>query len=140
MGWFGRFVYQDGRWTGGAWTGALDVDEPRGVFLCVDVVDSDLATVDYSCTRCAGRFFLGHEPRHYFGRPKANPPVDPRAQADGLAAWAQDVLGRPVNTRRIRKLMASPSGGRPKDRQVETTVRRLLDEVGLPPPPGLPQP
>ena len=82
MGRFGKFAYSSGRWS---------TDGPTAVpFLLLDIHDGDVVTVDYRCADASGgRFFLGYEPRFYFGEPDSAPPVDTAAEAEGLAAWAR---------------------------------------------------
>jgi hypothetical protein len=78
VGFFGRFIYSDGAWR----------DQPADAFLAIDFHDSDVATVDFQSASTAGRFYLGFQPRDYWGDPEASDPVDAEAQAAGLSAWA----------------------------------------------------
>ena len=128
MGFFGRFVYSDGRWHD---------EEPSSPYLMVDIHDSDIATVDCVAPAATGRFYLGYEPRHYFEDPSANEPVDTRAMAEGFAAWVDQVVGASVSRRRVERLLASPQGRDPKDDFVEDTVGRLLRLAGVPLPGAL---
>jgi hypothetical protein len=128
VGLIGKFAYSAGRWSTGG---------PTAVpFLLVDVHDSGIATVDYRAADASGgRFFLGYEPRFYFGDPGAGSPVDTAAESDGFAAWAREATGRDVDPTEVRELLASPDGAPPSAEVavVEETVDRLLELAGLPP-------
>ena len=122
---FGTFAYSEGRWTRG---------RPTAVpFLLLDVHDSDVATIDYrSPDASGGRFYLGYEPRYYFGEADAGTPVDTEAEAEGFSRWVRDAEGRDVDPAEVRTLLASPAGTAPEDETVEDTVVRLLELAGLP--------
>lgn len=124
MGLFARFTH-----SGGQWRGAGPTEEP---YLLIEVHDSDIATVDYRpATHGTGRFFLGTEPRVYFGDDTANAPVDREAEAEGFSQWAGRVHGRDIDPADVFALMAN-EGEAPLDDFVEETVDRLLDLVALP--------
>ena len=129
MGLFGKFAYSAGRWS---------TDGPTAVpFLLLDVHDGAVVTVDYRrADASGGRFFLGYEPRFYFGDPGAGSPVDTGAEAAGFAAWAREATGTEIDPADARRLMASPDGAPPPEdvAVVEETVERLLALAGLPAP------
>ena len=129
MGLFGKFAYSAGRWSAGG---------PTAVpFLLIDIHDSNIATVDYrSADASGGRFFLGCEPRFYFGEPDAAEPVDTAAESEGFTRWVKDAVGTDVDPADVRQLMAPPEAApaRDDDVVVEHTVGRLLALTGLPQP------
>jgi hypothetical protein len=129
MGYDGQFVHSGGEW------GEQVPDSPP--YLSIDIHDSDIATIDFEPGE--GLFYLGTEPRDYFGSEEASDPVDHDAQAAALSKWAQEVLEKDVPADRIRPLMAEP-GKESEDAFVEDTVGRLLDLLGLPRPDDLPGP
>ena len=132
MGFFGRFVYRDGHWTEGGDT------LPASPYLRVEIHDSDFAQIDYAPADVGrGRFYLGFAPASYFEDPSASAPVDARAEARGFSLWADQVLGVDVASDRVLPLLADPEGSDPEDPFVEAVVVRLLQQVGLPLPPGL---
>ncbi|SDX74685.1 hypothetical protein SAMN05661080_01030 [Modestobacter sp. DSM 44400] len=128
VGYFGTFIYRDGQWQ--QRSGA----SPE---LVVDVHDSDIATIDYRPAPAGlGRFYLGHQPRNYFGDPEASRPVDVPAEVEAFRGWATDTLGRAPREEDIRPLLAERDGQQPADDAVEDTVVRLLDLLGVPVPEG----
>jgi len=119
---------------GGTWGGDL-ADTPS---LAVEVVDSDIAVVDYRPVPegAAGRFYLGFQPRDLYDDPAESAPVDLEAEAEGFAAWAESVGAADVQPGEVRRLLAV-EGEEPEDTFVEETVVRLLRLVGLDVPRGL---
>lgn len=129
MGFFGNFVYSDGRWAEQA-----TADQ----YLSVDIHDSDFATIDYHPSGpSTGRFYLGVEPRHYFEDPSASEPVDAEAEMDGFVDWATSVVGAQVSVSDLKVLIADPEGSDPENPFVEDTVVQLIALLGLPLPPDL---
>lgn len=129
MGYFGTFIYADGRWNE---TDDLPTQSP---YLRVDIHDSDIATIDYNPTGLgAGRFYLGFEPAVYFEDPAASHPVDADAEMGGLSAWAEQVVGISLQSDRVRPLLADPAGTDPEEVFVEDSVAKLLAALGLPAP------
>jgi hypothetical protein len=127
VGYFGTFIYRDGQWQQRSGTG------PE---LVVDVHDSDIATIDYRPAPAGlGRFYLGHQPRDYFGDPEASRPVDVEAEVAGFGSWASETLGRAPAADDVRPLVAGHPGQEPADDVVEDTVVRLLGLLGVPVPP-----
>jgi len=124
MGFFGMFVYSEGRWAEQA-----TADQ----YLSVDVHDSDFATIDYHPSgRGRGRFYLGIEPRHYFGDPTASKPVDAAAEISGFVDWARSVVGAKISASDLAELIADPDGSDPENPFVEDTVAQLIALLGLP--------
>jgi hypothetical protein len=126
VGYFGTFIYRDGQWQQRSGTG------PE---LVVDVHDSDIATIDYRPAPAGrGRFYLGHQPRDYFGDPEASKPVDVPAEVEAFRGWATGTLGRAPRAKDVRPLLAEHAGQQPADDVVEDTVVRLLGLLGIPVP------
>ena len=133
MGFFGTFLYADGRWS-------ESEAPPAGTFLRVAIHDSDIAQIDYRPAATGlGRFYLGYEPAIYFEDPSASQPVDAQAEAEGFSAWVEDATGRPVGPGEILPLLADPHGSEPEEVFAEDAVVRLLDLAGLPSPDALQQ-
>lgn len=131
MGFFGKFVYGDGRWS--------DVASGNA-FLSIEIHDSDIATVVYAPPGTSlGLFYLGFQPRDYFEDPTASSPVDLDAEATGFAMWAREILGSEVAAEDVRPLLAEAGVTEPEDVFVETTVERMLRLLNLPIPAGLPE-
>jgi hypothetical protein len=129
VGYFGTFIYRDGEWR--------DRAEGRPE-LVVDIHDSDIATVDYRpAPPGLGRFYLGIQPRDYFGDPDASRPLDVPAEIDGFVSWASQTLGRAPQRDAVRDLVAADGGTVPDDDFVEDTVAELLTLLGLPLPAAL---
>lgn len=131
MGLFATFVFADG-----AWGGSHD-STPR---LTAKVHDSDFVTIDYSPVLAdgSGRCYVGFEPRHYFEDESASDPIDPAAEARGLAAWAADVCGTVVDPAAVLELLASPDAAdEAPDVFVEAALVRVLLALGLPVPEDL---
>jgi len=124
-----RFEY------GGGTSGGDLADTPR---LAVEVVDSDIAVVDYRPVPegAAGRFYLGFQPRDLYDDPAESEPVDIEGEAEAFATWAESVGALDVQPNEVRRLMAV-EGVEPEDTFVEETVVRLLRLVGLSVPKGL---
>jgi hypothetical protein len=131
VGFFGKFVYSDGRWS--------DVAS-RSTYLSVEVHDSDIATVIYApAGPSQGRFYLGFQPRDYFEDPSASDPVDRDAEAAGITTWAKRILGAEVEVEAVRPLLAGDGVIEPEDDFVEITVERMLTLLNLPIPAGFPE-
>jgi hypothetical protein len=129
MGFFGNFVFSDGRWAEGPTSDR---------FLSIDIHDSDFATIEYQPSgHSQGRFCLGLEPRHYFEDPTASQQVDVAEESKGFIAWAEAVLGARVSPDQVRTLMADPDGADPDNPFVEDTVIQLIAILGLPLPTDL---
>lgn len=131
VGFFGKAVFSDGRWS---------EDASGGTYLSVEVHDSSIATVVYSPAGPAqGVFYLGFQPRDYFEDVTASDPVDLDTEASGLAAWAGQFLGKQVAPGDVRSLIAEDGVLEPDDVYVESTVERLLNLLDLPLPSGFPR-
>ena len=130
VGYFGNFVYSDGRWA---------AETAADCYLAIDIHDSDIATVDYHAGGAGGRFYLGFQPREYFEDPHASEPIDLDDEASRFAAWAQTNLGVEIKASDMRPFLAE-IGDEPEDDFVEETVARFLDALGLPRPDELPEP
>ena len=128
MGLFAKFVYSNGQWGG---------DATGDQYLAIDIHDSDVATIDYRPATGQGRFYLGFQPRDYFGEPDASAPIDAGEEASLFAGWAEQVLGVEVTAAELRPLLADAGEEDPDDAFVEDTVERLVTLLGLPVPPGL---
>jgi hypothetical protein len=129
MGYFATFIYRDGAWLEHS-------DEPGA--LVVDIHDSDIATVDYRpAPPGRGRFYLGYQPRAYFGDPEASKPVDVPAEVDGFLGWAADTLGVTPSAEDVWELVADDHAAPPPDDFVEDSAARLIQLLGLPLPPAL---
>ena len=133
MGFFGTFVYADGRWS-------ESESPPPETFLRVAIHDSDIAQIDYQPAATGlGRFYLGFEPAIYFEDPSASQPVDAQAEAEGFSAWVENATGRPARPGEILPLLADPDGAEPEMNFAEDAVVRLLGLAGLPLPEPLQQ-
>jgi hypothetical protein len=128
VGYFGTFIYRDGAWQ----------DHGGGEReLVLDIHDSDIATVDYRpAPPGLGRFYLGHQPWHYFADPDASGPVDAAAEVDAFVGWAGETLGRAPDPEDVRILVAEDDGT-PTDDFVEDSAATLIALLGLPLPPAL---
>jgi hypothetical protein len=120
MGYFGNFVYSDGRWA---------AEPAADCYLATDVHDSDIATVDYHAEGAGGRFYLGFQPSDYFEDPGASEPIDVGQEASRFAAWAQDHLGATASAADLRPLLAEV-GDEPEEDFVEETVARSSAFLG----------
>lgn len=128
MGTSEKFQYGGGQWGG---------DLAAIPSLAIEVVDSDIAVIDYRpAPEGAGRFYLGFQPRDLYDDPSESEPVDVEAESEGFAAWAEGVGVPDVQPKEVRRLMAI-EGEEPEDTFVEETVVRLLRLVGLSVPKGL---
>lgn len=84
MGFFGSYLFTDGRWVEHDPSVPPAVMEP---WLLVSVHDSDFTWIAYSPVGSGtGSAFLGFTPRVYFEDDQA-PPTDTVREADGLASW-----------------------------------------------------
>jgi hypothetical protein len=130
LGYFGKFVYSNERWS---------QDAGGHVYLSIDIHDSDFATITYSpAVSGKGVCYLGMQPRDYFADTTASEPVDVAAEASGLAIWARQTLDQDVDIEALRPLLAQAGDIEPQDDFVEKTVHRFLDLLHLPVPEGLP--
>ncbi len=125
MGNFESSVFKSGLWMDS--NGQTDWD------LWVSVHNSDIATIEYQPSgSAAGRFYLGFQPRDYFGDPTDHEPVHLAAESEGFSQWAATVLGRNISPEEVRAMMAEEEFSEPVDTFVEDTVTRLLTRLDIP--------
>jgi len=100
MGLFGAFVF-DGRSWRPQVPGTTPTRDTTGRSLCVDIHDSDIATITYRPTGPgSGVAYLGATPRTYFDDPDASAPTDLAREAAGLAGWWADQRGGATDAER----------------------------------------
>ena len=129
MGFFGTFVYSDGRWV----DAPLDAD-----YLLVDIHDSDFATVEFRSSQSGtGCFYLGYQPRDYFDAPDDHAPTDVGGEVASFVVWAKRVIDVSIPAEDVRELVAESGVVESLDDFVEETVVRLLHLMHIPPPPDL---
>jgi hypothetical protein len=89
VGFFGTYLYDGDKWT----PHDLEVrPDLAGPWLMVDIHDSDIATICYSpAGPGTGVAYLGVTPRVYFDDEKASAPTDVAREAEGLAAWREEL-------------------------------------------------
>jgi hypothetical protein len=94
MGYFGSWLYRDGRWSAGP-----APESGEGRWLHLDVHDSDIAILSYApASTEAGVAYLGFTPRVLFEDESASAPTDPDREAAALGAWfAQECGGDRVS-------------------------------------------
>lgn len=137
MGFFGSFNFDGQHWT------TSDESQASGPavtapHLCIDVYDSDFATVTYHpAVDGQGLCYLGFQPRDYFESQNESDDVDLDAEALGLATWAVRHAGVSPDVAAVRGLLAEEEVEEPVDVFVEATVARLCIALGLPGPPGI---
>lgn len=145
MGFFGAYMYADGRWS------ETDPDAgpsapPAEPWLTVSVHDSDWAAVRYApAGPGTGEAFLGMTPRVYFEDDEASAPTDPSREASGLAAWASATGAAAVDAATMERFLAGDDDEEPdpdadvpdEDVFVELKCRRFLAALGLPVPADL---
>ncbi|MFC0114655.1 hypothetical protein [Kibdelosporangium aridum] len=89
MGFFGTYLYDGDKWT------PHDNDvrpDLAGPWLTVDIHDSDIATISYSpADPGTGVAYIGVTPRIYFDDETASAPTDVAREAEGLAAWREEL-------------------------------------------------
>ena len=156
MGFFGGFIFDGRDWQAfDAHSGARpELAEP---WLSVVIYDSDIADLQYwPAGAGSGTAYLGHTPRKYFGDENASAPTDVSREAEGLASWLVRLhAGGDESQLRdlITSFLASDEDGDHGDEFVdndadhdladtfvEVKLARFLAAVGLPAPPGLPDP
>lgn len=107
--------------------GEWKYDDDPGWNLKVSVHDSDVATVDYRPSFGGiGRFYLGIQPRDYFGDPTASDPCDLDREAAAFSTWAGEVLRAVIAPADVRGLMAADNVVEPVNACVEDTLATLF--------------
>ncbi len=132
-------------------------------WLYMEIHDSDLTILRYEPSGPgSGVAYLGYTPRTYFDDDDASAPTDVDAEAAGLAAWLALRPGAPagVDASTIKPYLAEDLGpdedaafdeGEEFDDDIDTDIdagevfveiktARLLRQLGLPLPDGLPRP
>lgn len=160
MGFFGGFIFDGRDWQAfDPFSGARpELAEP---WLSVVIYDSDIADIQYRPTGAgSGTAYLGHTPRGYFGDENASAPTDVSREAEGLASWlvqlhagSDELQLQDLITSFLASDLVSDEDGDHgdgfvdndadhdlADPFVEVKLARLLAAVGLPGPPGLPDP
>jgi len=160
VGFFGGFVFDGRNWREfDAYSGARPkLAEP---WLSVVIYDSDIADIQYRPTGAgSGTAYLGHTPRSYFGDENASAPTDVSREAEGLASWLvqmhagsdelelQDLITSFLASDRVSdedrdhgdEFADNHADDDLADTFVEVKLAGLLAAVGLPVPPGLPDP
>ncbi|MEU8328636.1 hypothetical protein [Micromonospora sp. NPDC048839] len=101
MGFFGTYLFAEGRWTAQAPGQQATSPEP---WLLVDIHDSDIATLTYRpAGPGSGVAYLGYTPRTYFESPDASAPTDVVREAAGLSEWWAQHRGGSSDTERSAK-------------------------------------
>lgn len=129
MGFFGAYMYAEGRWSD------VDMDDevstPAEPWMFVLIYDGDIGTVRYAPSgEAAGEAFVGFTPRVYFDDENASRPTDPARESHGLAAWARAVVGSEVDASQVASFLASDDSD-DSDGVVETHLAELLTYLGL---------
>lgn len=129
MGFSGRFVYSRGAW---------HEDIRNGVYLAVEIHDSDLALIRYSPSLADGFFFLSVAPVDYFADDGIDIAFEADTESAALARWTVNELGIDVSASEVAKVMTSSGGADTASAVfVEELVVALLDLLSLPLPPVL---
>lgn len=138
MGFFGAYLYANGRWSDVDLDGA--VPTPADPWMFVVVHDSDIGTIRYAPAGVgSGEAFVGFTPRSYFEDESASRPTDTVRESRGLAAWVQGVLGSDLDAPEIESFLANDDDDLDESDELhaadvfaEIKLARLLAYLGLP--------
>nr|WP_042190502.1 hypothetical protein [Kibdelosporangium sp. MJ126-NF4]CEL19390.1 hypothetical protein [Kibdelosporangium sp. MJ126-NF4]CTQ94811.1 hypothetical protein [Kibdelosporangium sp. MJ126-NF4] len=125
MGLFGTYLYDGDKWT------PHDVDvqpETDGPWLMVDIHDSDIATISYHpAGPGTGVAYIGCTPRAYFGDENASAPTDTAREAEGLAAWREELGVSPVTSDDLVDFLAEDEPQKWGDDEDEDDVESFVE-------------
>ncbi|MCE7008904.1 hypothetical protein LWC34_39750 [Kibdelosporangium philippinense] len=141
MGLFGTYLYDGDKWTPHDNDVRPDVSGP---WLMVDIHDSDIGTVSYSpAGPGTGVAYIGVTPRVYFADETASAPTDVVREAEGLAAWREELGASAVTSDDLVDFLAEDEevdwDEEDSDVEVfvETKVSEFLTALSLPVPDDL---
>ncbi|ALG06158.1 hypothetical protein [Kibdelosporangium phytohabitans] len=125
MGLFGTYLYDGDSWT------AHDADirpESTGPWLMVDVHDSDIAIISYHPPGPGtGVAYIGVTPRVYFDDENASDPTDVAREAEGLAAWREELGVSPVTSDDLVDFLAEDDPEKWGDDEDEDEVESFVE-------------